>query len=321
MTPFRWQPKDRASLRRYETLREWAERGAALLYPRRCPLCDAVLPAGAPAALVCPSCAAGEQRLCRRTARLSQDDHTLAGICEAYAPYYYRDSVRSAILLCKRGGRPWYARELADLFLVRVLGAEPPPCSGGRPVPKQMGTLPRWDCIVPVPPRDPQPGTPDLPGLLAARLGRVLGVPVVDGLYLTRKILEQKSLTREMRQRNVAQAYDYRRDADLENRRILLVDDILTTGSTVSDCARALQMGGALRVDAAVIAAAERTPEEKRQAEQRHGRGGCPRPGAAGQQQPRWRSRGIVRQEPETAEEFRDEDDALWLDNPETDVL
>ena len=293
MTPFRWQPKDRASLRRYETLREWAERGAALLYPRRCPLCDAVLPAGAPAALVCPSCAAGEQRLCRGTARLSQDDHTLAGICEAYAPYYYRDSVRSAILLCKRGGRPWYARELADLFLVRVLGAEPPPCPGGRPVPRQMGTLPRWDCIV----------------------------PVVDGLYLTRKILEQKSLTREMRQRNVAQAYDYRRDADLENRRILLVDDILTTGSTVSDCARALQMGGALRVDAAVIAAAERTPEEKRQAEQRHGRGGCPRPGAAGQQQPRWRSRGIVRQEPETAEEFRDEDDALWLDNPETDVL
>ena len=315
MTPFRWQPKDRAALRRYEALREWAERGAALLYPRRCPLCDAVLPANAPAALVCPCCAAEEQRLRRSTARLSQDDHTLACISEAYAPYYYRDSVRSAILLCKRGGRPWYARELADLFLVRVLGAIQAPRPGGRPVPERLGTLPRWDCIVPVPPRDPQPGKPRLPGLLAARLGHVLGVPVVEGLYLTRRIQEQKSLDREMRQRNVAQAYGYRWDAELENRRVLLVDDILTTGSTASDCARALQLGGALKVDVAVIAAAERTPEEKRQAEQRRSRAEHPRADTARQRPPRWRTREIVLQDTPTPEDLRDGEDDTWLDD------
>ena len=59
--------------------------------------------------------------------------------------------------------------------------------------------LPLYSCIVPVPPRQPLPGMPGLPLLLARRLGAVLGVPVETPLYIKRRGRPQKELTREQR--------------------------------------------------------------------------------------------------------------------------
>lgn len=62
--------------------------------------------------------------------------------------------------------------------------------------------LPLYSCIVPVPPRQPLPGMPGLPLLLARRLGAVLGVPVETPLYIKRRGRPQKELTREQRLQN-----------------------------------------------------------------------------------------------------------------------
>lgn len=241
-----------------------AERAAALLFPRRCPFCGALLDETARQGAFCPACAAEEARLTHIPPRLPETEHDFYALNTAVAAYYYHDAVRAAILLCKRGGRLWYARELADRMAVLIWGALPAQRPGLRPQYAALAGLPLYHCIVPVPPRQPLPGAPGLPLLLARRLSRILGIPVAQPLHTTRRLLPQKSLTREQRLQNTRNAYACRAGVDLSGKRVLLVDDIITTGATVSACAMALLAAGAEEITAAAVAAAEPLPKNKR---------------------------------------------------------
>ena len=66
----------------------------------------------------------------------------------------------------------------------------------------------------------------------------------------------QKLLSAEARQRNVAGAFRLRDEYRylIQDRHIILVDDVLTTGATLSACARTLKKNGAARIDAVVVA-------------------------------------------------------------------
>ena len=97
----------------------------ALLFPRRCPFCGALLGADAVQGTVCPACLPEEMRLQHLPPRLPEGEHAFYALGEAAAAYYYADAVRGAILRCKRGGRPWYAQELADRMAVLIFGALP----------------------------------------------------------------------------------------------------------------------------------------------------------------------------------------------------
>lgn len=242
---------------------ETAERLAALLYPRRCPFCGVVLGPDAVMAAVCPDCAAEERRLAHTPPRLPATEHVLEGLTGAAGAYYYADAVRHAILLCKEHARPWYARELADLALARVFGTEAARGPGRRPQHENLSGLPLYTAIVPVPPREPTRARTNLPALLARRLGAVLGIPVQNALQTTRRMTAQKTLDYAARLRNVRGGYAVRPGVDLSGARVLLVDDIITTGATVSACALALQQGGAAEVFALCIAATEELPKEK----------------------------------------------------------
>ena len=236
----------------------------ALLFPRRCPFCGGLLGPDAVQGTVCPACLPEEKRLQHIPPRLPEGEHTLYALREAAAAYYYADAVRSAILLCKRGGRPWYARELADRMAVLVFGALPAGRPGDMPQYLYSVTLPLYSCIVPVPPRQPRPGVPGLPLLLANRLGKVLDLPVETPLYLKRSGRAQKELTREERLLNAKDAFACKPGTDLTGKRVLLVDDIITTGATASACALALLQAGATDVTVAAVAVAEELPKEKR---------------------------------------------------------
>ncbi len=86
---------------------------------------------------------------------------------------------------------------------------------------------------------------------LAARSG-VACAP--DALIRTRPTPSQGQFSRAARFRNVQGAFKVRRAGDIGGRRIVLVDDVLTTGATASACARTLLRAGADSVDVLTLA-------------------------------------------------------------------
>lgn len=243
-------------------MRGLPERLAALLWPRRCPFCDRLLPADAAFGCVCPVCVAEAKRLSHEPPRLPATEHSFYAVSGAASAFYYSDTVRHAILRCKGHGHPWYARELADLVAVQVFGAEAANRPAGRPLYTAPGGLKPYTLIVPVPPR--RWGSGQLPRLLAGRLSRILEIPMTCPLYTTRTMQPQKNLDLAARMQNTKNAYACRPGTDLSGARVLLVDDIITTGATVSACALALLQGGAASVFAVSVAAKEDLPPEKR---------------------------------------------------------
>lgn len=87
---------------------------------------------------------------------------------------------------------------------------------------------------------------------LARALGRHTGIPVEPGLVARhRHTRQQVGLSRDARHRNVAGAFRPRPDLlhRLRGRRVILVDDVITTGSTVAAITRALTKAGVDKVD------------------------------------------------------------------------
>lgn len=90
---------------------------------------------------------------------------------------------------------------------------------------------------------------------IARSLGRRLACPVdCTSLRRTRATPPQADLPLKERQRNVRGAFEC--STDYNGRQILLIDDVMTTGSTVNEAARVLKLHGASRVTVAVAARA-----------------------------------------------------------------
>jgi len=90
---------------------------------------------------------------------------------------------------------------------------------------------------------------------LAAELAELWGLPLHDLLVRRPGIGRQRDLPRADRRRNVAHAFTARGQAP---RRVCLVDDVFTTGSTVTACATALRREGAREVSVVCLARAVR---------------------------------------------------------------
>lgn len=93
--------------------------------------------------------------------------------------------------------------------------------------------------------------------ILGGEVGRLTGVPhVPTALRRVRATPSQVGLTHEQRRQNVRGAFAVGRNErpDIVGRRVLLIDDVITTGATIEACAKALLAAGADGVDVLVLA-------------------------------------------------------------------
>lgn len=116
------------------------------------------------------------------------------------------------------------------------------------------------DCIVPVPihkRRLAERGF-NQAELLGRQVAPLLGVPVRSLLARIRETPPQSSLRGIARRRNLRGAIAVSNPAAVRNQRVLLVDDVLTTGVTANSCAHALKQAGASFVAVLALARADR---------------------------------------------------------------
>lgn len=91
--------------------------------------------------------------------------------------------------------------------------------------------------------------------LLAAEVARRLDLPIDTGVLVrVRATNPQTYRHHDERRRNVRRAFEARNPARLSGKRILLVDDVMTTGATAEECARTLLDAGAAAVDVFTLA-------------------------------------------------------------------
>ena len=225
-----------------------------LLYPPRCVFCRAESVGGPPGEVVvctaccqrltsdgprCPSC--GEPAAAPLPCRRCRGGTDRGGVAVLAG---YDDEVRAAVLAAKRPGGELQAAGLATLLARQH---------------RELFAAWRIDVVVPVPMhwlRRATRGTSSA-DLLARHLARRLELPCRGLVHRTRATRMQNELPPAERPANVRDAF--RAMAGAAGRRILLVDDVMTTGGTLAACRQALVAAGAASVDAAVAARADRT--------------------------------------------------------------
>ena len=212
-----------------------------LVFPRRCPVCDAVVPLGE--GLICRQCVSKPQYIteprCRRCGKqLREGEQEFCADClrrrhvfdYGYALYDYQ-SMKKSIYRFKYGRRCEYAAFYAqDLY--RRLSHEL--------------RLMEADAIIPVPihrSRYRRRGY-NQAELVAAELSRLTGIPMYERLVTrSRKTAPQKELTIQERQNNLKKAFNISTNVVKLNKTIL-IDDIYTTGSTLDAVALELKRDG-----------------------------------------------------------------------------
>lgn len=114
-----------------------------------------------------------------------------------------------------------------------------------------------WDLLVPVPlhPRRLRQRGFNQSALLARKVGRRHSVAVeLTALRRARHTQPQTQLSGAQRQENIRGAFEVRREEAVSGKKVLLIDDVFTTGATVTECARVLLAAGADRVDVLTLA-------------------------------------------------------------------
>ncbi len=84
--------------------------------------------------------------------------------------------------------------------------------------------------------------------ILCQALSKLIGIPFIDNILKIRKTLKQRGLDFFQRKSNIEGAFKVRDCLGISGKGVLLVDDVWTTGSTLSEISRILKNSGALKV-------------------------------------------------------------------------
>ncbi len=228
----------------------------SLLYPPVCTICGANVRAGE---YLCDQCDAKTVRViapfCQKCSEPFEgaitDTFTCANCAHrtihfdaAVAAYRSRGIVRQIVHTFKYG-RQIYLRHLVARWLYAALDDE------------RLRDR-RFDIIIPVPlhPTRQRERGFNQASLLAELLSAEISIQSKPALERIRYTTTQTALDRAERMENLHNAFRLRKNTSVQGLRVLLIDDVLTTGSTLSECARVLKHAGAISVHAATAARA-----------------------------------------------------------------
>ena len=215
-----------------------------LLYPpkNKCILCGVKNPR-----ILCRTCAVSiefiHERCCLKCGKGLSDyyDKNICPDClersysfhSAYSSFYYRGAGKELIHKLKYEGKVDAARILAKFMAEAVIGE-------------------RLDAaiMVPVPISDTKLEKRGFNQamIIGEHLSKLLSIPLWDCLIRIRDTKEQYGLDKPERKLNVLDAFSINMLYNVSNKKILLIDDIYTTGSTVDECSKELMASGAKQV-------------------------------------------------------------------------
>ncbi|HPE95177.1 MAG TPA: hypothetical protein PLT66_03830 [Bacillota bacterium] len=229
---------------------------AGLLFPQKCVSCGIITGTNAP---VCPECmrkiayASGSCRSCGEACSFCTC-YEITDVKYRFIPFFYKGgAVNRAILSMKKSDiAAWYAffGEVIARYIKIVVNSE----ENGFPF-EVITFVPRSE-------RTKRETGLDQAQLLAQATAKALGVKSATLLLRMHSALPQKELRYTGRLENVKNLFAPMPQA-AQYKSVLLVDDLITSGMTVSACAAALKTAGIKTVSAAAIAKTEYRPDKK----------------------------------------------------------
>ncbi len=221
-----------------------------LLLPSRCAGCGRSDGAEFRLRGLCQPCVAAVRQSVPMSRELAVPgtSNRIPGVVPAFAAGAYDGVIRAALLAYKEGGRLCLRRELGGCLAVSVFAAVGSDDSPFLLVPVPSATATR------------RARGHDPVGAMAATAAnylRAVGLEVAVRAELRqrRAVADQSGLDVDARRANLGGALAVRRPALVRGRRVVIVDDIVTTGATAAEAARALTHAGALVIGVACVAA------------------------------------------------------------------
>lgn len=225
-------------------LKKLLKRVLDVLYPPRCPVCGGILADSR--WMVCPECKGVfhpvTEHYCMKCGRPVKEQEEYCKDCQGKvrefrrgrSVFLYNAQMKKSLMRYKYHGSREYGRYYA-WQIYRYMGRE----------------IRNWnpDLIVPVPlhRRKRKLRGFNQSAELAVQAGKLLGIPVAEDVVIKKKETKaQKKLSADERKRNLKDAFEVQ--CALNGLKVLIVDDVYTTGSTVEALAAAMKEKGAAEV-------------------------------------------------------------------------
>ncbi len=238
----------------FKIFRKWVRFCLNIVYPLKCFACGLYLPVKEPGnEYICPDCFKKIKfitcSVCERCGRPSNSPICLQ--CNKNPEIFfdrifpvamYEDVLRELIHVFKYKKSDYLDKFLAGFLVEKILESD---------------GLKNVDFIVPVPMHwfDKLRRGYNQTELLAYHISKALGAPIVsDRLIKHKRIPSQTTLSGKEREENVKGAFRVKKPEILEGKKVLLIDDVFTTGATLNECSKMLRSAKAKHISALTLA-------------------------------------------------------------------
>lgn len=216
------------------------ERLMNVVYPPKCIFCGQLLEHDV-ALHICSSCYE-KLPFAKETLLTTTQDGEISSCDGAISVFQYTGMVKDSLIRFKFYNKPGYYRTYARLIAYRL---------------NKVADVKEYGLVLSVPLHRKKEASRgyNQAFLVSKALSRELKLIECSGLLKRSKYTEtQRLLDKQQRNRNVKGAFTVAAFKNIKGKSVLLVDDILTTGSTVEECSRMLKQAGAIKVTAVVVA-------------------------------------------------------------------